>query len=116
MYTCKLKVSYNDSQYVKIVSITEGKAYVFSTLIFFFFSQHLRQAGIAGKFVEFFGPGVSHLSVPDRTTIANMCPEYNATISFFPIDQVTLKHFRKTSQCQQFSELNLQINQLWLNY
>uniref|UniRef100_A0A669CAQ3 Iron-responsive element-binding protein 2 n=1 Tax=Oreochromis niloticus TaxID=8128 RepID=A0A669CAQ3_ORENI len=61
-------------------------------------TKHLRQAGIAGKFVEFFGPGVSQLSVPDRTTIANMCPEYNATVSFFPVDQVTLKHFKKTSE------------------
>uniref|UniRef100_A0A8C5N0Z1 aconitate hydratase n=1 Tax=Gouania willdenowi TaxID=441366 RepID=A0A8C5N0Z1_GOUWI len=49
-------------------------------------TKHLRQAGIAGRFVEFFGPGVSQLSVPDRTTIANMCPEYNATVSFFPVD------------------------------
>lgn len=65
-----------------------------------FFLQHLRQAGIAGKFVEFFGPGVSQLSAPDRTTIANMCPEYNATVSFFPVDQVTLKHFKKTSEPQ----------------
>lgn len=64
----------------------------------FFFFQHLRQAGIAGRFVEFFGPGVSQLSAPDRTTIANMCPEYNATVSFFPVDQVTLKHFKKTSE------------------
>uniref|UniRef100_A0A4W6CG54 aconitate hydratase n=1 Tax=Lates calcarifer TaxID=8187 RepID=A0A4W6CG54_LATCA len=62
-------------------------------------TKHLRQAGIAGKFVEFFGPGVSQLSAPDRTTIANMCPEYNATVSFFPVDQVTLKHFKKTSEC-----------------
>uniref|UniRef100_A0A665URJ6 Iron-responsive element-binding protein 2 n=1 Tax=Echeneis naucrates TaxID=173247 RepID=A0A665URJ6_ECHNA len=60
-------------------------------------TKHLRQAGIAGKFVEFFGPGVSQLSAPDRTTIANMCPEYNATVSFFPVDQVTIKHFKKTS-------------------
>lgn len=60
--------------------------------------QHLRQAGIAGKFVEFFGPGVSQLSAPDRTTIANMCPEYSATVSFFPVDQVTLQHFKKTSE------------------
>lgn len=63
-----------------------------------FVLQHLRQAGIAGKFVEFFGPGVSQLSAPDRTTIANMCPEYNATVSFFPVDQVTLKHFKKTRE------------------
>lgn len=61
-------------------------------------SQHLRQAGIAGKFVEFFGPGVSQLSVPDRTTIANMCPEYNAIVSFFPVDHVTLQHFKQTSK------------------
>uniref|UniRef100_A0A4W6CKI1 Iron-responsive element-binding protein 2 n=1 Tax=Lates calcarifer TaxID=8187 RepID=A0A4W6CKI1_LATCA len=68
-------------------------------------TKHLRQAGIAGKFVEFFGPGVSQLSAPDRTTIANMCPEYNATVSFFPVDQVTLKHFKKTNFTQEKLEL-----------
>ncbi|KAM8750876.1 iron-responsive element-binding protein 2 isoform 3-T3 [Acanthopagrus schlegelii] len=68
-------------------------------------TKHLRQAGIAGKFVEFFGPGVSQLSAPDRTTIANMCPEYNATASFFPVDQVTLKHFKKTNFTQEKLEL-----------
>uniref|UniRef100_A0A3Q3VKN5 Iron-responsive element-binding protein 2 n=1 Tax=Mola mola TaxID=94237 RepID=A0A3Q3VKN5_MOLML len=68
-------------------------------------TKHLRQAGIAGKFVEFFGPGVSQLSAPDRTTIANMSPEYNATVSFFPIDQVTLKHFKKTNFTQEKLEL-----------
>nr|XP_057930795.1 iron-responsive element-binding protein 2 [Doryrhamphus excisus] len=64
-------------------------------------TKHLRQAGIAGKFVEFFGPGVSQLSAPDRTTIANMCPEYNATVSFFPIDRVTMQHFKKTHFSQE---------------
>uniref|UniRef100_A0A667ZGA1 aconitate hydratase n=1 Tax=Myripristis murdjan TaxID=586833 RepID=A0A667ZGA1_9TELE len=68
-------------------------------------TKHLRQAGIAGKFVEFFGPGVSQLSTPDRTTIANMCPEYNATVSFFPVDHVTLKHFKKTNFTQEKLEL-----------
>uniref|UniRef100_A0A8C5A2K8 aconitate hydratase n=1 Tax=Gadus morhua TaxID=8049 RepID=A0A8C5A2K8_GADMO len=68
-------------------------------------TKHLRQANIAGRFVEFFGPGVSQLSVPDRTTIANMCPEYNATVSFFPIDQVTLKHFNKTSDQEKLELL-----------
>ncbi|KAM3609020.1 uncharacterized protein V6R79_008569 [Siganus canaliculatus] len=68
-------------------------------------TKHLRQAGIAGRFVEFFGPGVSQLSAPDRTTIANMCPEYNATVSFFPIDQVALKHFKKTSFTEEKLEL-----------
>ncbi|KAA0724639.1 Iron-responsive element-binding protein 2 [Triplophysa tibetana] len=59
-------------------------------------TKYLRQAGIGGKFVEFFGPGVSQLSAPDRTTIANMCPEYNATVSFFPVDDITLQHFKNT--------------------
>ncbi|KAF3688530.1 Iron-responsive element-binding protein 2 [Channa argus] len=68
-------------------------------------TKHLRQAGIAGKFVEFFGPGVSQLSAPDRTTIANMCPEYSATVSFFPVDQVTLKHFKKTTFIPEKLEL-----------
>lgn len=68
-------------------------------------TKHLRQAGIAGKFVEFFGPGVCQLSAPDRTTIANMCPEYNATVSFFPVDQVTLKHFKKTNFTEEKLEL-----------
>ncbi|XP_051917077.1 iron-responsive element-binding protein 2 [Hippocampus zosterae] len=68
-------------------------------------TKHLRQAAIAGKFVEFFGPGVSQLSAPDRTTIANMCPEYNATVSFFPVDRVTIQHFKKTHFSQEKLEL-----------
>ncbi|XP_025774436.1 iron-responsive element-binding protein 2 [Puma concolor] len=59
-------------------------------------TKHLRQVGVAGKFVEFFGSGVSQLSIVDRTTIANMCPEYGATLSFFPVDNVTLKHLEHT--------------------
>ncbi|PWA24529.1 hypothetical protein CCH79_00011756, partial [Gambusia affinis] len=73
-------------------------------------TKHLRQAGISGKFVEFFGPGVSQLSAPDRTTIANMCPEYNATVSFFPIDHVTLKHFKKTN----FTDKKLELLQSYM--
>ncbi|XP_075993886.1 iron-responsive element-binding protein 2 [Genypterus blacodes] len=68
-------------------------------------TKHLRQAAIAGRFVEFFGPGVSQLSAPDRTTIANMSPEYSATVSFFPVDHVTLKHFKKTNFTQEKLEL-----------
>ncbi|XP_054071506.1 iron-responsive element-binding protein 2 isoform X2 [Rissa tridactyla] len=59
-------------------------------------TKQLRQADVAGKFVEFFGSGVSQLSVADRTTIANMCPEYGAILSFFPVDNVTLKHLKHT--------------------
>lgn len=58
--------------------------------------QNLRQIGVVGKFVEFFGPGVSQLSIADRATISNMCPEYGATVGFFPIDQQSLTYLRQT--------------------
>ncbi len=51
---------------------------------------------MVGKFVEFFGPGVSQLSIADRATISNMCPEYGATIGFFPVDDMTLVYLRQT--------------------
>jgi len=54
--------------------------------------QMLREKGVVGKFVEFFGPGLDHLSLPDRATIANMAPEYGATIGFFPVDDETLRY------------------------
>jgi len=52
----------------------------------------LRKHGVVGKFVEFFGPGLANLSLPDRATIANMAPEYGATCGYFPIDQITLDY------------------------
>ena len=60
------------------------------------FLQHLRQIGVVGKFVEFFGPGVTHLSIADRATISNMCPEYGATVGFFPVDEAGLAYLRET--------------------
>lgn len=59
-------------------------------------TQHLRQVGVVGKFVEFFGPGVAHLSIADRATIANMCPEYGATAAFFPVDPVSIQYLEQT--------------------
>jgi aconitate hydratase len=61
-------------------------------------TQMLRKKGVVGKFVEFFGPGVSALSLPDRATIANMAPEYGATCGFFPIDAETLNYLRFTGR------------------
>jgi aconitate hydratase len=55
-------------------------------------TQQLRTHGVVGKFVEFFGPGLGHLSLPDRATIANMAPEYGATCGFFPVDGETLDY------------------------
>lgn len=60
--------------------------------------QHLRQLGVVGKFVEFFGPGVKELSIADRATISNMCPEYGATVGFFPVDVNSLEYMRQTSK------------------
>jgi aconitate hydratase len=61
-------------------------------------TQMLRKRGVVGKFVEFFGPGISELSLPDRATIANMAPEYGATIGFFPVDSETLSYLRFTGR------------------
>ena len=51
-----------------------------------------------GKFVEFFGPGVAQLSIADRATIANMCPEYGATVGYFPVDAASLDYLSQTGQ------------------
>src|SRR5204862_7023978 len=57
-------------------------------------TQMVRAKGVVGKFVEFYGPGLASLSLADRATIANMAPEYGATIGFFPIDSETLNYLR----------------------
>ncbi|MGH7043753.1 MAG: aconitate hydratase, partial [Acetobacteraceae bacterium] len=61
-------------------------------------AQMLRRKGVVGKFVEFFGPGVDDLALPDRATIGNMSPEYGATCAFFPVDKVTLDYLRLTGR------------------
>ncbi|MBT9487947.1 MAG: aconitate hydratase AcnA [Rubrivivax sp.] len=61
-------------------------------------TQRLRAAGVVGKFVEFCGEGTRTLAVPDRATIANMAPEYGATMGFFPVDDKTLDYFRGTGR------------------
>ena len=61
-------------------------------------TQMLRQKGVVGKFVEFFGPALDHLNVADRATIANMAPEYGATCGFFPVDAKTLAYLRLTGR------------------
>src|SRR5271168_2178628 len=58
----------------------------------------LRKKGVVGKFVEFYGTGLSSLSLPDRATIANMAPEYGATMGFFPVDKETLSYLRFTAR------------------
>ena len=63
--------------------------------------QALRQKGVVGKFVEFYGPGVHELSLADRATIANMAPEYGATCGFFPIDGETINYLQLTGREEQ---------------
>jgi aconitate hydratase len=60
--------------------------------------EMLRKKGVVNKFVEFFGPGLDHLPLADRATIANMAPEYGATCGFFPIDTETLRYLRQTGR------------------
>ena len=73
---------------------------VTSTDLVLTITKHLRQLGVVGKFVEFYGPGVAELSIADRATISNMCPEYGATVGYFPIDENTLNYMKQTSKLQ----------------
>jgi aconitate hydratase len=61
-------------------------------------TEMLRQEGVVGKFVEFFGPGLDEMPVANRATIANMAPEYGATVGFFPVDQQTIDYLRFTGR------------------
>ena len=63
-------------------------------------TQMLRKKGVVGKFVEFYGPGLSNLTLPDRATIGNMAPEYGATMGFFPVDAETLAYLRFTARSE----------------
>ena len=68
-------------------------------------TERLRQEGVVGKFVEFFGSGVSRMKLADRATIANMAPEYGATMGFFPIDDESLNYLRRTGRSQDDIDL-----------
>jgi aconitate hydratase len=64
-------------------------------------TEKLRRKGVVGKFVEFYGPGLSSLALADRATIGNMSPEYGATCAIFPVDEVTLRYLRFTGRSQE---------------
>ncbi len=68
-------------------------------------TEILRKKRVVGKFVEYFGPGLAALGVPDRATIANMAPEYGATAGFFPVDIETLRYLRLTNRPEELIEL-----------
>ena len=68
-------------------------------------TQLLRKHGVVGRFVEFFGAGLSRMTVPDRATISNMAPEYGATVGFFPIDRQTLDYLHATGRPEELIDL-----------
>jgi aconitate hydratase len=68
-------------------------------------TQMLRAHGVVGKFVEFYGPGLSQMSLPDRATLANMAPEYGATMGFFPVDDETLRYMERTGRPAELIDL-----------
>jgi aconitate hydratase len=61
-------------------------------------TQMLRKRGVVDKFVEFYGPGLDSMPLPDRATISNMAPEYGATVGYFPVDVETLRYLRLTGR------------------
>ncbi|XP_069679495.1 cytoplasmic aconitate hydratase-like isoform X2 [Periplaneta americana] len=93
--------------------------YATSTDLVLTITKHLRQLGVVGKFVEFFGPGVAELSIADRATISNMCPEYGATVGFFPVDDNSLAYLRQTNRDEKkirVMEEYLKSVQMFRNY
>ena len=76
-----------------------------ATDLVLYITEMLRGVGVVDRFVEFFGPAVKTLSVPDRATISNMAPEQGSTISVFPVDEVTLEYLRLTGRDEEHIEL-----------
>ncbi|KAI3497294.1 hypothetical protein L1887_39800 [Cichorium endivia] len=82
-------------------------------------TQMLRKHGVVGKFVEFHGEGVGKISLADRATIANMAPEYGATMGFFPVDHVTLQYLKLTGRSDDtvaMIEAYLRANNMFVDY
>ncbi len=79
-------------------------------------TQMLRQKGVVNKFVEFYGEGLKHLPVADRSTIANMAPEYGATCGFFPVDEETIKYLElsgRSKECIELVKAYAKEQQMW---
>ncbi len=101
---------------VKLVGeLPEGAT---ATDLVLYITEKLRKVGVVGKFVEYFGPGVKKLSVPDRATIANMSPEYGSTMGYFPPDEETMKFLLLTGRDPayvKFVEEYLKRNGIWFD-
>ncbi len=88
-------------QVIGVKMIGELQEGVTATDLVLAVTEMLRNHGVVEKFVEYFGPGMQNLTVTDRATIANMTPEYGATLGFFPIDDKTIDYLRMTNRAQQ---------------
>ncbi|KAE9413401.1 hypothetical protein Angca_007143 [Angiostrongylus cantonensis] len=92
---------------------------VTSTDLVLTLTKNLRAVDVVGKFVEFFGQGVASLSIADRATISNMCPEYGATVGFFPADKRTVAYLKQTGRdetyCQRVQDY-LMRNKMFVDY
>lgn len=71
---------------------------VTSTDLVLTITKNLRKVGVVGKFVEFYGPGVAYLSIADRATISNMCPEFGGTVGYFAVDENAIDYLKQTSK------------------
>ncbi|MCY0859277.1 MAG: aconitate hydratase AcnA [Sulfolobaceae archaeon] len=91
-------------QVVGVKLVGEVQEGVTPTDIVLYITETLRKKGVVEKFVEFFGPSLGNLSVPDRATISNMAPEYGSTVSFFPIDKQTLNYLTATNRDAEIVE------------
>jgi len=90
-----------------------------STDVVLTITKHLRQVGVVGKFVEFFGSGVASLSIADRATISNMCPEYGATVGFFPVDDMSIAYLKQSGRDEtkiSYIQAYLKANNLYRDY
>ena len=96
---------------VKLVG--EPREGVVATDIALYVTERLRKKGVVGKFVEFFGEGLKHLTIPDRATIANMAPEYGATVGYFPIDEEVVSYLNLTARDGEAVRDYAKANYLW---
>lgn len=95
------------------------KPYITSTDIVLYLTHTLRKKGVVDKFVEFFGEGLKNLSLADRATVSNMCPEYGARCAFFPVDQETINYLYLTGRPKKHIEIvsaYLKENMLFQDY
>ncbi len=97
-------VALSQPEVVGVHVINELKEGVTATDLVLTLTQILRRHNVVGKFVEFYGPGIQKLTIPDRATLTNMCPEYGATVALFPVDEQTLKYLRFTGRSEELIE------------